>query len=166
MKKLIVLSAIAALTSGAAIANNDIGVSGTLPVTCSATTTGGNNANFTNAQMLAGSGTKTIHFDLICNDYHGADIQLKSTNGWLKNTDDTSGLTGVQYDAHLTADSGYYDFTLNAVGNTGPQVNNQAKPGTPSLASGTTGQIDISLQSAATWAGTHSDTLLMTVSAQ
>lgn len=157
MKKLIVLSAIATLTSGAAFAEN-LNVGGAVSSVC-----GVSNINTTQFfQTLSEGATKNVGFNLQCNDVDGATMSLTTSEGHLQNADHED--RGVGYTAKLTADT--FDFTLSAENGQNDQSESQSRPGSPTLAAGgVAGNILLTVTQAPVYAGTYADTLMLAITA-
>ncbi|ASM49350.1 hypothetical protein PESP_a1202 [Pseudoalteromonas espejiana DSM 9414] len=157
MNKLIVISAIAALSSGSALAEN-LNVGGAVESVCEVS----NIAATHYFPALALGNTKTVNFDLKCNDVDGATLTLTTSEGHLQNADHED--RGVGYTAHLTA--GPYDFTLSAENGQNDQSAFQSNGGSNTLATtGVTGMIDLEVTQTPVYAGTYADTLMLTVTA-
>jgi len=157
MKKLIVLSAIASLTSGTALAN-DLNLGAVVESVC-----GVSNINTTQFfQTLSSGATKNVGFDLQCNDADGATMSLTTSEGHLQNADHED--RGVGYTAKLTA--GTFDFTLKAIDGYNDRVESQSQPGSPALAAGgVAGNILLTVTENPTYAGNYSDTLKLSITA-
>ncbi len=154
MKKLIVLSAIAALTSGAALADN-LNIGGGVASICSVSSS---QASVLFPTIINGSSEQVL-LTIECNDPDGALMSLTTSEGHLQNADQED--KGVGYSAVLA--SSVFNLTLNA--------NNGANDTTVSdLQSGFAGQIagtlDITVTETPVWAGTYADTLMLTITAQ
>ncbi|MBH0074461.1 hypothetical protein I6F48_02620 [Pseudoalteromonas sp. SWYJ118] len=157
MKKLIVLSAIATLTSGAAFAEN-LNVGGAVSSIC-----GVSNINTTQFfQTLTNGATKNVGFDLQCNDADGATMSLTTSEGHLQNADQEN--QGVGYTAMLTADA--FNFTLSAENGQNDQTESQSQSGSPTLAAGgVAGNILLTVTQEPVYAGTYADTLMLAITA-
>ena len=157
MKKLIVLSAIASLTSGAALAEN-LNIGGVVESVC-----GVSNINTTQFfQTLSRGATKNVGFDLQCNDADGATMSLTTSEGHLQNADHED--HGVGYTAKLTA--GAFDFTLKAQDGNNDKSESQSQPGSTYLAAGgVAGNILITVTENPTYAGNYADTLKLAITA-
>ncbi|ATC85828.1 MULTISPECIES: hypothetical protein [Pseudoalteromonas] len=157
MKKLIVLSAIATLTSGAAFAEN-LNVGGAVSSVCAVS-----NINTTQFfQTLTNGATKNVGFDLQCNDADGATMSLTTSEGHLQNADQEN--QGVGYTAMLTADA--FNFTLSAENGQNDQTESQSQPGSSTLAAGgVTGNILLTVTQEPVYAGTYADTLMLAITA-
>ncbi|WP_133010412.1 hypothetical protein [Marinomonas flavescens] len=158
MKKLIMLSAIAALTSGAALAGT-FQVSGSNPSVCEATTS----LNAVSFPVLQQGKTSNIPFTLRCNDADGATVSLTSSEGQLETTDGQDA-TGVGYSAKLSAAP--YNFTLTALSGVNNQVAKETHSGSPALAAGgVAGNILLTVLTNPIYAGSYNDDLMLTVEA-
>ncbi|MDC9519774.1 hypothetical protein PSH55_01380 [Pseudoalteromonas sp. Angola-31] len=157
MKKLIVISAIAALSSGSALADN-LNVGGAVASVCEVSNIATNHYFPT----LAMGDTTSVNFDLKCNDVDGATLTLTTSEGHLQNADHED--RGIGYTARLTA--GAYDFTLTADNGINDQSVSQSNGGNNTLAtSGVAGMIDLEVIETPVYAGTYADTLMLTVTA-
>lgn len=160
MKKLIVISAIAALLSGLAVANpSTLEVGGFVPVTCNLETGGPDfHAEFTTEEMtgVISPAVRNIPISITCNDPEGATVTLKSAKGWLGNVDDDT--KGVNYSATLK-DTPFTNVTLFATGGGGPKDASEIWAGGPTLAGGVNGEIEVQLTSTTVLSGNHSDNL-------
>ncbi|WP_338362594.1 hypothetical protein [uncultured Pseudoalteromonas sp.] len=157
MKKLIVISAIAAISSGSALAEN-LNVGGAVASVCEVS----NIATTHYFPALALGDTTTVDFDLKCNDVDGATLTLTTSEGHLQNADHED--RGIGYTAHLTA--GPYDFTLTADNGINDQGVSQSNGGSNALATtGVAGMIDLEVTQEPVYAGTYADTLMLTVTA-
>lgn len=157
MKKIIVLSAIASLTSGAALAE-DLNLGAVVESVCEVS-----NINTTQFfQTLSSGATKNVGFDLQCNDADGATMSLTTSEGHLQNSDHED--RGVGYTAKLTA--GTFDFTLKAIDGYNDRVESQSQPGSPELAAGgVAGNILLTITENPTYAGNYADTLKLAITA-
>jgi hypothetical protein len=165
MKKLIVLSAIAALTSGAALASShDFTPGGTVQVTCEASSFSGSLMTFSGSDIASGSGSRQATFELQCNDPSGADITLTSSNGWLENQDNAT--YGAKYTATLSVPSQSFSFILHA-DNAAPNDATDMLITNTATAVGVAAQLDVELTGGYgnSMAGAYADTLLLTVTA-
>ncbi|WP_421855012.1 hypothetical protein [Marinomonas sp.] len=159
MKKLIVLSAIATLSSGAALASN-LDVGGSVPSVCEVTTSG-SSAHFAKLEM--GEKYQLPITSLRCNDYDGATVTLTSSEGHMQ-TVDGKDATGVGYTAQFKA--GPYDFTLNATTGADDIHASQSKNGSAALAAGyNSGNIFMTVTQTPTFAGNYTDQLMLTITA-
>ena len=160
MKKLIVLSAIAALTSGLVVANPaTFEVGGFVPVTCNLKTSGpAYHAEFTTPEMTGdvSPAVRNIPVRVTCNDPEGATVTLTSSKGWLENTDDST--KGVTYSAILK-DTPFSDVSLIANAGGASISASQSWVGGTALASGVDGSIEVKLTSTTVLSGNHSDNL-------
>jgi len=157
MKKVIVISAIAALTSAAASAEN-LNVGGAVDSICEV-------SNITTSHYfptLAAGNSTDIGFELQCNDVDGATISLTTSEGHLQNADHED--RGVGYTAQLTA--GPYDFTLAAEDGRNDMSESQSETGSQALAlGGVPGNIKFTVTGTPLYAGTYADTLMLAVTA-
>lgn len=157
MKKLIVISAIAALTSGSALADS-INVGGAVQSVCEISNAG-TVMYFPN---LTSGNNSTINFELQCNDVDGATLSLTTAEGHLQNADDED--QGVGYTADLNA--GPFSFTLTADDGWNDQSAEQSQAGTPGMAAGgVAGSILITVTEEPVWSGTYADTLTLGITA-
>ncbi len=157
MKKLITLSAIAILTSGTALAEN-LNVGGAVESICEVS-----NVNTTTYfPALAKDQTKTIGFDLQCNDADGATMSLTTAEGHLQNADRED--QGVGYTAELNANP--FAFTLVAENGHNDQSVEQSQPGSFALAAGgVAGTIELTITQNPVFSGTYADTLMLAITA-
>ncbi|MDI4667598.1 hypothetical protein MKZ42_07825 [Pseudoalteromonas shioyasakiensis] len=157
MKKLIALSAIAMLSSGAALAEN-INISGSVASVCEVS----NLDTSTYFPSIAKDQTTTLDFELQCNDSDGATLKLTTSEGHLQNADDED--DGVGYTAALTAAP--FAFTLIADDGDNDESAEQSQPGSAALAvGGIPGTIVLTITEDPIFSGTYSDTLMLTVTA-
>ncbi|MBB1406363.1 hypothetical protein J5X91_04665 [Pseudoalteromonas sp. K222D] len=155
MKKLIVLSAIAALTSGAALAEN-LNVGGAVASICQASTTGGSAVLF---PALSVGASQTVGVSIKCNDPDGAIVSLTTSEGHLQNADQED--KGVGYWAELNAAP--YALTLKAMTGANDTSVVQDESGSAGLANGLSGTIKITIKQAALYSGTYADTLKLSI---
>ncbi|NHH88357.1 MULTISPECIES: hypothetical protein [unclassified Pseudoalteromonas] len=157
MKKLMTLTAIAVLTSGAAFAEN-LNVGGSVASICEVS-----NINTTAYfPALAKDQTKMINFDLQCNDADGATMSLTTAEGHLQNADQED--QGVGYTAELNANP--FSFTLTADNGINDQSVEQSQPGSVALATGgIAGTIELTVTEDPVFAGTYADTLMLAITA-
>lgn len=157
MKKLMTLTAIAALTSGAAFAEN-LNVGGSVASICEVS-----NINTTvYFANLAKDETQNISFDLQCNDADGATMSLTTAEGHLQNADQED--RGVGYTAELNADA--FSFILTAENGVNDQSVEQSQPGSVTLANGgVAGNIELTITENPVFAGTYADTLMLAITA-
>ncbi|GAA0829231.1 hypothetical protein GCM10009112_10910 [Marinomonas arenicola] len=158
MKKLIVLSAIATLTSGAALAS-DISVNGSVQSVCEVTNVDSSSVAF--PSLVAGA-TSDFDFSMKCNDYDGATVKLTSSEGHMQTVDGLDA-TGVGYTALL--DAAPYNFTLSATTGSDDLSESQSKPGSAAFASGITGNILLTVVDTPIFSGNYTDQLSLTVTA-
>ncbi|ASM54754.1 hypothetical protein PNIG_a2773 [Pseudoalteromonas nigrifaciens] len=157
MKKLIVLSAIAALTSGAALADS-INLGAAVQSVCGVS----NTETVKYFPALALGNSATVNFNLQCNDVDGATISLTTSEGHLQNSDNED--MGVGYTAALSA--GPFAFTLTADDGANDQSASQSQAGTAALAAGgLAGTILVTVTQTPTWSGTYADTLTLGITA-
>jgi hypothetical protein len=157
MKKLIVLSAIAALSSGSVLADS-INVGGAVQSVCEISNAG-TVMYFPN---LSNGDDSVINFELQCNDVDGATLSLTTAEGHLQNADDED--QGVGYTADLNA--GPFSFSLVANDGLNDQSADQSQVGTPAMAAGgVAGTILITVTEEPVWSGTYADTLTLGITA-
>lgn len=157
MKKLIALSVLATLSSGAAVAEN-LNLGGSVESICEVSNI--DTAHF--FPTLAAGNSKNVTFDLQCNDADGATMSLTTSEGHLQNADNEN--RGVGYTAKLTAEA--FDFTLSAEDGKNDQVASQSKPGSETLAAGgVAGNILLTVTQTPVYSGTYSDTLKLAITA-
>ncbi|WP_352296323.1 hypothetical protein [Pseudoalteromonas sp. 20-MNA-CIBAN-0454] len=161
MKKLIVLSAIAALTSGAALAQS-INLTGNVDSICNVSTIGSSSASF--AELEVGTPDVNIGVEIQCNDPDGATVSLITSEGHLQNADQED--KGVGYWA--TLDAAPFNFTLKADDGQNDKPNSQTILKTETakvaaLANGVSGNITLSLKETALFSGTYADTLAFVI---
>lgn len=169
MKKLIVLSAIAVLSSGSALAtSHDFSPSGEVAVVCEASGISGD-FEFTEAAIKNPTSSTPIALDFTveCNSANDAEIKLKSSNGWLENQ--ANAAYGVKYTAKLEiadASSGW-ELVMNANNTAKPTINTQALTSSAEIADGSAATLTVSLTggSGNTMAGNYEDNLLLTITA-
>lgn len=158
MKKLIVLSAIAALTSGAALADTDgLALSGTVEAVCEVSI----NDQTVEFDFDAGVNTGMVTFRYECNSSGGATMTMSSLNAGLMH-----GGNSLNYRADIST------ITTPALFNFGidtdlANTNSHTLPGSPELAdpTGQDAQIDITVDDTPTFAGNYTDTLTVTLAA-
>lgn len=159
MKKLIVLSAIATLSSGVALAGN-LDVGGSVPSVCEVSTSA-TSVHF--SQLTQGATFQLPITSLKCNDYDGATVTLTSSEGHMQTVDGQDG-TGVGYTAQFKA--GPYDFTLNATTGADDLNESQSKNGSAALAAGyNSGNIFMKVTQTPTFAGNYTDQLMLSITA-
>lgn len=158
MKKLLVLSAIATLTSGAALAS-DIAVNGSVPSVCEVTSMDTSSVSFSE---LAVGETSNLGFSMTCNDYDGATVSLTSSEGHMQTVDGLDA-TGVGYTAALTASP--YSFTLNATTGSDDLTASQSETGSATLAGGISGNILMTVTQTPTFSGNYTDQLKLSITA-
>jgi len=157
MKKLIILSAIVTLSSGAVFAEN-VAVSGTVPSICEVKTAN-TSVLFTS---LAKDQVSNVDFTVKCNDPDGATVSLTSSEGHMQTVDGQDG-TGIGYKAELKASP--YDFTLTALSGANDQVASQSQPGSSTLAAGISGKIKLTVLQDAIYSGNYTDQLMLSITA-
>jgi hypothetical protein len=158
MKKLIVLSAIAALTSGVAFAS-DVAVGGHVPSVCKVMP--GSESSVTFPDLIDGAHS-TFGFKIKCNDYDGATVTLTSSEGHMQTVDGLDA-TGVGYTAALTALP--YNFTLSATTGVDDLSMSQSEPGSIDLATGIPGTVTLTVVGNPTFSGFYTDQLSLTIAA-
>ncbi len=160
MKKLIVLSAIAALTSGAALAENDgLGITGSVEAVCEVSILDQTLA-FENVKI---NDTDHVTFRYRCNSSSGATMTMTSLNGGLK-----YGANSVNYTALISTPShpSLFNFDLTTTGTAGEQANHPLGASSDLAASpGKNARIDITVNDTPTYAGNYTDTLTVTLAA-
>lgn len=158
MKKLIVLSAIAALTSGSVFAEA-LDVGGSVPSVCKVITS----SNAVTFPSLIKGSTSSFPFSLQCNDADGATVSLTSSEGHLQTVDGQDG-TGVGYTAKV--DAAPYSFTLSALSGVNDQSESDSHGGSTALATGgVTGSILLTVQGTPLYAGFYKDQLTLAITA-
>lgn len=166
MNKLIVISAIAALSSGSALAtSHDFAPGGTVPVICNATTFTGD-FDFTEQQIKSASGFLDVDFKVTCNSANDAVVKLKSSNGWLENQSNAA--FGVKYQATLdVADANSFNLVLDADNTSKPKISELTMTTNAQVATGVDAKLTVALTSG--WgnsmAGDYADNLLLTITA-
>jgi|TARA_R110001583_G_scaffold18595_1_gene73804 hypothetical protein len=158
MKKLIVLSAIATLTSGAVLAD-DLSVTGAVPSVCEVSSIDAA-ASF---PALAKDSFTEVPFTMQCNDVDGATVKLTSSEGHLQTVDGDDG-TGIGYTAKLTA--GPFGLTLVADSGVNDIFEEDSQSGTPAMAAGgMAGKILLTVTETPVYSGVYADMLMLSVTA-
>lgn len=158
MKKLIVLSAIATLTSGVVLAD-DLSLSGAVKSICEVSSI---DAAAAFPALVIGSSAK-VPFKMQCNDYDGATVTLTSSEGHLQ-TVDGKDATGVGYTAALLA--GPFNFTLVAESGSDDIEASDSQPGSKEMAAGgMAGEILLTVTQTPIYSGSYTDMLKLSVSA-
>ena len=102
--------------------------------------------------------------ELECNDADGAEVTLISSEGGLE-SDDQEDLE-IEYTAVLNTPvvSVTLDLPLGTQGDNDASATGTA-PGSPALAAGVSGSLDVTLKEDALWAGGYSDTITVQLTA-
>jgi len=160
MKKLIVLSAIAALTSGSALAENDgLGITGSVEAICEVSILDQTLA-FENVQS---GDSGEVSFRYRCNSSSGATMTMTSLNGGLK-----YGANAINYTAVVSTPSyaSLFNFDLTTTGSPGEQDSQPLGASSDLAASpGKNAKIDITVNGTPMYAGNYTDTLTVTLAA-
>lgn len=99
-----------------------------------------------------------------CNDYDGAKVTMISAEGGLE-SDDAEDLS-LSYEAVLTIGNDIKTFNAPGGYNTNNHTETYTLSGSPDLAAGMAGKIDLKTTEAAMWSGGYSDTLTVAITAQ
>lgn len=158
MKKLLVLSAIATLTSGVAFAS-DVAVGSHVPSVCKVMPGSASAVNF---PILADGEQSSFDFRVKCNDYDGATLTLTSSEGHMQTVDGLDA-TGVGYTAALSAAP--FNFILNATTGHDDLSESQTVGGSIALAGGVPGSVLLTVVGNPTYSGFYTDQLSLTVTA-